>query len=678
MAQLYESLIKGHDLARAVALAREDLRAHPHRLSPIGEVSLRDWVVPVLFEAAPVKAVSQSLGELRLNPAMLQEQQAKAGAEIDLPERPAFGFIGRDGVTFELERAFRSETVVLLEGMAGVGKTEMAAGFARWWAETGALDGPIFFFRFEHYLPLAQVCDRVGQVFGDVIRQQLKVEWHLLNAAQRRQVALSVLQQVPCMMIWDNFEPVAGFPAGTQSAWKQEEQRELRDFLRDLRGGRTKTLITSRRNEAWLGSIYRRVGLSGLKLIEAQELAVLVLKRVGLNPAQIKKLPAYNDLLRYLRGNPLAIQVILPELKRATPDALLRALQAGEVNLSADDPAQGRERSLSASLTYRLDALDPALRQRLGLLALFQGFVDADVLKLICQRDDAPDTIKGLGRSEWIRILDVAAEVGLLGRVGEGYYTVHPALPWFFHDLMLEAFPDQVDWLERAFAAAYGAYGYYLNQLFRTRAEFAMSLLNAEEGNLRQSLHLARKHESWNAAMGILYGLQRLLVTQGRWVEWERLISEVEGDIAFEGGEPSEGQANLWIALLGHQSEIADYRRDFSSSQAIHLRLKDHYEKAQDDRNLSVALHQLGMIAQERRQFDEAERWYRQSLAIEERIGNDYGQASTLYQLGMIAEKKENASEAERLYKQAESLLARLNDSYNLEVVRASLKRLRG
>ncbi|HMF55492.1 MAG TPA: CHAT domain-containing protein [Pyrinomonadaceae bacterium] len=679
VARLYEALMKGEELARAVALAREELRTHPQRFSPIGDIPLQDWVVPVLFEAAPVRATSKSLGELRLNPSILKDEQAGAGAEIDLPEPPAFGFVGRDGVTLDLERAFRTETIVLLEGMAGVGKTEMAAGFARWWAETGALDGPIFFFRFEHYLPLARVCDGIGQEFGAAIKQQLNVEWHLLNADQRREIALSVLKQVPCMLIWDNFEPVAGFPKGTESAWKPEEQKELRDFLSALRGGQTKVLITSRRDESWLGKIYRRVELGGLKLHEAQELAVRILKRAGLNPQEIKALPQYNDLLKYLRGNPLAIQAILPELKRTKPDALLRALQAGEVNLSEDDPAQGRERSLSASLTYRLDALDATLRHRLGLLALFQGFVDAYVLTGMCQQvDGAPDAIKDLGRDEWIRILNAATEVGLLRRVDEGYYTVHPALPWFFYDLLREAFPTHLDWLKKAFSTVYGGYGNQLFQMFRTNTGFAMSLLRAEEGNLIYALHLARRHELWNDVQGILYGLRTLFVTQGRWVEWKRLISEIEGEITDESGEPLKGRSDLWRALLGHQSEIADYRRDFNTGQAIYLRLKDYYESADDDRNLAVTFHQLGRIAEERRQFDEAERWYRQSLEIDERIGDEHGQAITLHQLGRVAEARGNAPEAIRFYEHAEALVTHLDDPFHLEMVRSSLKRVRG
>ena len=51
---------------------------------------------------------------------------------------------------------------------------------------------------------------------------------------RRRNIALTILQQVPCLLIWDNFEPVAGFPKGTPSDWTADEQQELRKFLRDL------------------------------------------------------------------------------------------------------------------------------------------------------------------------------------------------------------------------------------------------------------------------------------------------------------------------------------------------------------------------------------------------------------------------------------------------------------
>jgi hypothetical protein len=204
---------------------------------------------------------------------------------------------------------------------------------------------------------------------------------------------------------------------------------------------------------------------------------------------------------------------------------------------------------------------------------MFQGFVTAGVLSHMYQQvDGAPDVIKGLGRAEWIQILDKAAEVGLLRRVGEGYYTVHPALPWFFHDLLRESFPAHLEWLEKTFAAAYAAYGNYLSELFKAKAELAMSLLQAEEGNLLHALRVARRYRDWNSVAGILYGLRHLLAMQGRWVEWERLIAEIEAEITDANGEPLPGREDLWIGLLGHRSEVANRRRDFVAAPSLNSR----------------------------------------------------------------------------------------------------------
>jgi tetratricopeptide (TPR) repeat protein len=348
------------------------------------------------------------------------------------------------------------------------------------------------------------------------------------------------------------------------------------------------------------------------------------------------------------------------------------------VTLHADDPALGRERSLTASLTYRLDVLDPLLRQRLGVLGLFQGFVDIDILTAMSAADNVPELLRGLERDDWQRMLDTAAEVGLLRRVGEGYYAVHPALPWFFHALLREAFPDHLDALERAFSAVYGTYGQQLSRMFQTNAQGAMTLLRAEESNLMHALRLARQHTCWDDVEAILYGLNQLLTTQGRWVEWERLITDVEADATGTSGEALTGREQLWRALLGHRQEMAYYRRDFDTQETILHRLKDHYEHAGDDRNHAVALHQLGMIAQERRQFEEAERWYRQSLAIKERLGDEHGQASTLHQLGRLAQERGNVAEAVQFYERAETLLVRYNDPHSLGIVRRSLQRVRG
>ncbi len=63
---------------------------------------------------------------------------------------------------------------------------------------------------------------------------------------------MQLLRQIPVLWIWDNVEPVAGFPAGTESQWTAEEQAELADFLKQIkldRATKAKILLTSRRDE---------------------------------------------------------------------------------------------------------------------------------------------------------------------------------------------------------------------------------------------------------------------------------------------------------------------------------------------------------------------------------------------------------------------------------------------
>jgi len=633
MAQVYESLINGQTLARAVTIAREALAVRDRRESPIGPISLQDWVVPVLFQSGNVQLFKPSETKVHLDADLIKDKQASAGAEIDLPEQPDYGFIGRGADIWKLEKAFERETIVLLQAMAGVGKTTTAVGFARWWAETGALGGPIFFSSFESYTTLDHVCNQIGGVFIEVIKAQLGIEWHLLDSAQRRQLAKDILRKIQCLMIWDNFEPVAGFPKGTPSLWKQEEQQELKDFLRALSGGATKVIITSRREEGWLGRCYQLIKLRGLNQRDAMELAGKVLDRAGIDRQRLKP---YDKLLDYLQGNPLAIQVILPELAHIEPDELLVKLQTGAAKLPRDDREQGREHSLTASLEYRLDRLDELLRSRLGVLGMFQGFVSVGVLTYICDDDSAPELLKGLDSNAWGRMLDQSAEIGLLHKVSSGLYKIHPALPWFFHEILQTTCAEDMEWLEQKFVDVCGDLSQLLQQQLKTNAEAAITALRLEEQNLRYAIRLGSRHRMWDTLNRILLGMAEMLGRQSRWSESELLNLDIERKATDDQGMPLSGAEDLCASLW----------------------------------------HNLGMIAEERRQFDEAEEWYRKSLAIWEKLKDEYGQASTLHQLGMIAEERRQFDEAKMLYLQAEGIFKKYDDEYSLSVVRSSLKRL--
>lgn len=715
MKNLYENLRDGDDLAGAHKKSIATLRDSPARISALGtEENLQDWIVPVLFESVPVTPLPKQIGSRYSSAATVAEAE-----EFGVPQPPEYGFHGRDNVTLRLERVFQNNTVALLWGMAGVGKTTTAAAFARWWARTGALEGPVFFFSFEYHKTLAAVVGEIGRAYHAMLKAN-GIEWEHLSPKQQRRCVLDLLTQIPCFVIFDNFEPVSGFPTGTPSVWTTEEQDELREFLAELtrRKAASKVLITSRRETEPVLPPCPIIPLGGLPRHEALEMAGAILTRHGLTPTAIRKLPAFDDLLKFLKGNPLSLQVILPLLADGTkPEALLTRLQAGTVALPVSDTtAQGRDTSLTASLTYRLESLSSCDTARLSVIGLFQGFVDADILAMLSSADAAPAEIVGLSADDWTGILSVAAEIGLMRVVGKGYFTIHPALPWFFHENLTTTFGDRLPALEKLFARVYGQYASWLDDQFETNPRLAMSLLSAEESNNLHALRLAQMQQQDGAISGILYGIKRLWKTQGRWEEFDRLLSNVESEAQNATGEPKGGRDHLWIVCLGMRQEIAHYRRDFKTVKTMLLRLKNHYETVGDEKNVATALHQLGIvaqehrnfddaekwyrqsmeikqrigdehglaqtlhqlgrIAQERRNFDGAEKWYRQSMEINERIGNEHGLSGTLHQLGMIAEERRNFDDAEKWYKQAEAIFLRENDPYSLAVVQRSVARL--
>jgi hypothetical protein len=252
MADLYAALASGLPLGEAATLTRK-------QLSSGGGREIEDWTVPLVFEADPAQLFPKAKETLEIK--LEARGVAAPGAESGLPQAPDVGFIGRDETILRLDRTFDDQNIILLHAYAGSGKTSTAVEFARWYRETGGLDGPVLFTSFEQHKPLPRVLDDLGRVFEGALAKS-GIQWLTLDDAQRRDVALQVLRQVPVLWIWDNVEPIAGFPAGAPSAWSAAEQRELLDFLRAARATKAKFLLTSRRDERdWLHELPTRIEL---------------------------------------------------------------------------------------------------------------------------------------------------------------------------------------------------------------------------------------------------------------------------------------------------------------------------------------------------------------------------------------------------------------------------------
>jgi tetratricopeptide (TPR) repeat protein len=679
VADLYAALAQGQTLGEAVTLGRKQLHASPLRELGGEPLRLQDWPVPVVYEAAPLALFPKPKKAKELKIIVQAGAGMTAGKTTDaLPPEPDAGFFGRDETILALDRAFDRHEVVLLHAYAGSGKTSTAAEFARWYARTGGVEGPILFTSFERYLPLARVVDQLGQLFEPALAAS-GVQWLALPEEARREVALQVLGQAQVLWIWDNVEPVAGFPAGRDSAWKEDEQRALADFLRAARGSKARFLLTSRRDErAWLGDLPARVAIPPMPLQERRQLAHALAGKAGW---KARDTAAWGPLLQFSQGNPLTLTVLVRQALRErlregeAVEAFVDALRRGEKAFD-DAASEGRSGSLAASLSYGFEhAFSEEERRQLALLHLFQGFIDVDALRWMGDREETwclPE-VHGLTRETGIALLDRAAEVGLLEAYGGGYYSIHPALPWFFQELFARSSAEAGLAARRAFVEAVGELGNFYHRSYNEGKREVLSVLRAEEANLLQARRLALENGWWGGVIGAMQGLDELYGHTGRRAEWKRLVEEVVPAFAEPKMEaPLPGREENWSVVMQYRVLLAQEERNLPEAERLQgLRVDWNRQRAapllaqppegldaeqrNQVRTLAASVHQFGDI-QRAAGRAECVASFQEALALAERIGDQAVAAICASNLGHAYQDLpdlRDLSEAERWYRRS-------------------------
>ena len=667
VAELYRALVQGRTLGEAVSRGRKDLHAQPVR-EVVQKLTLQDWLVPVVYKAQATQVFrpQPAARELAISIKRADATPARGNLDENLPPTPDVGFFGRDETLLALDRGFDRHHAVLLHAFAGSGKTTTAAEFARWYALTGGVEGPVLWSSFEQRKTLIQLLDQLGSLFGAML-QKSGIQWDAItDSAQKRDLALQIMRQVPVLWVWDNVEPVAGFPAGTESHWSATEQRELADFLRAARETRAKFVLTSRRDEqAWLGELPMRVKLPPMPLAERRQLAEALAAKYGVALQQND----WHPLLVYSGGNPLTLTVAMGQALRdglRTADqikAYIDKLRAGEAGFD-DDESEGRSKSLGASLSYGFANTFTAQEQAtLALLHHFQGFVAVPVLMWMGD----PDTdwhipaIAGITREQSIKLLDRAAEIGLLTAYGGGLYSIHPALPWFLRRLYAEHYgkPNPKSAIEnpqstaRAYVEAMGELGILCHAEYGDGNRSVIGLLRAEEANLLHARRQALRYGWWRAILKAMQGLYWFYDHTGRRAAWRTLVEELvpvfvnpTSDGPLPGREEEWGLVNdyrvgllqeerQWAAAAKLQGLVLDYNRQ----QAAPLLLLSPAQLDRDQRNslrsLAVSLHILGAIQREQG-VAACVNNHKESYDLMLRIGDHATAAAGAFNLGRI------------------------------------------
>ncbi|MBL7647574.1 MAG: CHAT domain-containing protein [Candidatus Hydrogenedentes bacterium] len=656
MTDLYSALIQGSGLGEAVSRGRGKLHSDPMRAIAFSPTPLQDWSVPIVYERVPVYMLPKSNGadtDLHVS----NDLDATACFDPQLPNPPDAGFLGRDETLLALDRAFDTESIVLLHAYVGSGKTAVAAEFARWYSRTGGIKaGRVLFSSFDTHITLRSVLDHFGEVFRTELEKS-KVNWDAVSDVRdMSRIVLRFLERVPILWIWDNIQPITGFPDESDTPWTLNERKEIADFLREANETSVKLLLTSRRKE-WLllGNLPQRIALPKMPMRERIQLTKALSERRG---HQIADVNDWRPLLDFSDGNPLTITVLVNQVladnlvQRSDIELLVAQLRAGEADFT-DEEFEGLSTSLGRSLDYSFRySFTDLERKQIALLHIFQGCVFVRVLVDMGRVDSAfcIDSIKGVTEEYCKELLDRVANCGVLAPLGNGRYSIHPAFPWYLKPLYNSQYSDPLA-TKRSFTMAIGTMGHSYHNQFGNGNRIVLELLAAEEANFLHARELARANEWWSPLVGTMQGLWTLCQYTGQSKKWRYLVGEItQYFIDSNTGGPLPGRDAEWLFVAGYRISLAEESRDWMEAERLEVlwinwtrdRAKNSLSKKQKKlnnndrhliRSLSVALQQAGHTqrAQGKSQCIE---FYDEGMRLSKLIGDAPSAAIIAYNLG--------------------------------------------
>ena len=644
----YQRLFDSGSVAEATRAGRQALLARPERRPGF---ELHDWMVPVLYQQAPVQLDFAGQGRGR---APEDTADIPRAARLDTGETP-HGLIGRDSAVLALERASRRAPAgLLVHGLGGVGKTTLARGYIEWLARTQGLPQQIVWMSFADVRSFAYVLNRlVDAVFG--------TDAMAAPDEQKQPALVKALRDRALLIVWDNFESASGAAdAGLDSAMPGADRQQLKQFLEQLRGGKTKVLVTSRSDEAWLGTTACcRVPLAGLQGEERQALAQAILADQGirLDP----KDQAAADLIDSLEGHPLMMRAILPRLGEASAASLKQAIERYEPQAESTDPL---ERKLHATLRYVEEGLPRELAPLLYPIGLHEGHVHAGFLAAMADVAQQPFIRQAVQQA-----LELLEAAGLVQGIGNNAFRLHPALTRYLRArgaLETESQDQARQWMQGFVdVMARLAQSHTQRPLHEQRPFFAVMGGCVEEASkLAES---GASFEHYGALMQCLgaYAQNRRNLPLAQ-AHYEALARHCE----------SHGKESVAAVAYHQVGRMAQERREFAAAEGWYRKSLEIEERQGNEHGAAISYHQLGMVAQQRRDIGAAEGWYRKSLEIEERQGEEHGAAKSYGQLGSLAMERRDFEAAEGWYRKSLEISERLRIEHYAAVTRRQLQSL--
>jgi tetratricopeptide (TPR) repeat protein len=503
------------------------------------------------------------------------------------------------------------------------------------------------------------------------------------------------LKAEPHILILDNLESVTGKRLAIKNTLSKNKRQEIQGFLTQLVGGKTRVVLGSRSGEDWLQGMFREnvYGLQGLDIEARSLLAERILERyvAASEIPKIRQDEEFGRLMKLLAGYPLAMEVVLANLKQQSPGEILQGLERADIAL--DSGSGDKTESIVQCVEYSHRNLSVEAQQVLLCLAPFSGFID---------RDDIPKYVEELQKLEPFRdyrfekfdgAIQDAINWGLLsnlspspspprrgGQDEEILLTIQPVFPYFLRTKLGTLNEVTREALQEGFKNHYlGLAGYYQRLMESKEAQerqIGILLCQLEYENLYNALKICLEQQETvdiffclDKYFELINDIQsRLKLSEFVCQAQEAYPSELRtGEIGIEIALALERIAYCYLETKNYQKASVSYHKILQ----LYQELSDVEERQKQlwcatiYHHLGIVAQELGRVAQESREWEQAKAYYTQALDIKIEFSDRYSQAGTYHNLGVVAQELREWEQAKAYYTQALDICIEFSDRFS-------------
>jgi hypothetical protein len=549
--------------------------------------------------------------------------------------KPVCRFFGRDLDIMAIEKHLLKHNMLLIQGMGGTGKSTLLEYLASLWEKTRYVKLSFYFGYDKQAYTLDQILLSLAK---KLYSKNVLATFHADNITTRKEKILKTLKTDRYCLILDNCESITGSPLAIKNTLLEKEQQKLKGFLQELTGDKSFVLFGSRENEDWLSketfhdNTYQ---LRGLDKKARADLAFAILEELSIPYPEED--PAFKRLMQLLAGYPLALEVILPNLKKQTSAEIIETLKLGDINMGKDDENDKTE-SIIKCVDYLHSNLSPKVQQLSLCLAPFTSVLNLSLLPQYTRQLKTFPTFQDYPFDLFQDVIQETVNWGLMEPVTEDvdmiFLRLQPLFRCFLQNKICQSLDrKKQEHLMQAFVKHYHGIAGFLRELFRSK-EYTNHLMAQvftflEYENLYAALRFSlERHQDFITPYICLSAAVQMVHDKEKEIHLDNLIIEKAETYPTEILEDKIGLQI--ITVLDDIAARLLKTKQYAEARDLYIKNLDFIRnnKALDSKNREYfkaeTYHQLGVVTQELLEFEDARANYQKALDIYIELNKDH------------------------------------------------------